>query len=77
VTSKKSFAISKRMVFEAWKRVKANRGAAGIDAESIAKFEANLVNNLYVLWTASRRVATFHRQSWKYRYRNGTEGSVY
>jgi RNA-directed DNA polymerase len=50
MTSTKSFAISKRMVFEAWKRVKANRGAAGIDGESIAKFEANLVKNLYVLW---------------------------
>ena len=36
MTSTKSFAISKRMVFEAWKRVKANRGAAGIDGESIA-----------------------------------------
>ena len=50
MTSTKSFAISKRMVFDAWKRVKANRGAAGIDAESIAEFEANLVSNLYALW---------------------------
>ena len=50
MTSTKSFEISKRMVFDAWKRVKANRGAAGIDAESIAEFEANLVNNLYALW---------------------------
>jgi len=38
------------MVFDAWKRVKANRGAAGIDAETIAEFEANLANNLYALW---------------------------
>ncbi len=50
MTSTKSFAISKRMVFDAWKRVKANRGAAGIDAETIAEFEANLANNLYALW---------------------------
>jgi RNA-directed DNA polymerase len=50
VTSTKSFAISKRMVFDAWKRVKANRGAAGIDAESITEFEQNLANNLYALW---------------------------
>jgi RNA-directed DNA polymerase len=50
VTSTKSFAISKRMVFDAWKRVKANRGAAGIDAESISEFEQNLANNLYALW---------------------------
>jgi RNA-directed DNA polymerase len=50
VTSTKSFAISKRMVYEAWKRVKANRGAAGIDAQSLAEFEENLANNLYALW---------------------------
>lgn len=50
MTSTKSFAISKRMVFEAWKRVKANRGAAGIDVQSITKFEEDLANNLYALW---------------------------
>lgn len=50
MTSPKSFAISKRMVFEVWKRVKANRGAAGIDTESIAEFERNLADNLYGLW---------------------------
>jgi RNA-directed DNA polymerase len=50
VTSTKSFAISKRMVFDAWKRVKANRGAAGIDAKSIAEFDEGLANNLYALW---------------------------
>jgi len=50
MTSPKSFAISKRMVFDAWKRVKANRGSAGIDAQSITEFEADLANNLYALW---------------------------
>ena len=49
-TSTKSFAITKRMVYEAWKRVKANRGAAGVDEESIAQFEGNLSRNLYKLW---------------------------
>jgi RNA-directed DNA polymerase len=49
-TSTKSFAISKRLVYEAWKRVKANRGSAGIDAESIAEFEENLSRNLYKVW---------------------------
>jgi group II intron reverse transcriptase/maturase len=38
------------MVFEAWKRVKANRGSAGIDEQSVAEFEKNLSNNLYALW---------------------------
>jgi RNA-directed DNA polymerase len=46
----KPFAISKRLVWEAWLRVKANRGAAGVDGESIQVFEANLRGNLYKLW---------------------------
>lgn len=48
--STKSFAITKRMVYEAWKRVKANRGSAGIDEETIARFEEGLAGNLYKLW---------------------------
>src|SRR6478609_2656891 len=46
----KPFAISKRLVWEAWRRVKANRGAEGVDEESIEEFEANLRGNLYKLW---------------------------
>ena len=46
----KPFSISKRVVFEAYKRVKANQGAAGVDEESIADFEKNLKNNLYKIW---------------------------
>ncbi len=46
----KSFVISKRAVFEAWLRVKANRGAAGVDEQSIAEFERDLSGNLYKLW---------------------------
>jgi group II intron reverse transcriptase/maturase len=46
----KPFAISKRLVWEAWLRVKANRGAAGVDEESIRAFEANLAGNLYKVW---------------------------
>ena len=49
-TSTKSFAITKRQVYDAWKRVKANRGAAGIDDETIAAFEKNLPRNLYTIW---------------------------
>ena len=46
----KPFTISKRLVFEAWRRVKANRGAEGVDEQSIEEFEANLQGNLYRLW---------------------------
>ena len=46
----KPFCISKRAVWEAWLRVKANRGAAGVDEESIAKFEKRLKPNLYKIW---------------------------
>ena len=46
----KSFEISKHVVFEAYLRVKANKGAAGVDEQSIAEFEADLKGNLYKLW---------------------------
>jgi len=46
----KPFVVSKRLVWEAWLRVKANAGAAGVDGESIQAFEANLAGNLYKLW---------------------------
>jgi len=46
----KSFEISKHVVFEAWKQVKANKGAAGVDSELISDFEENLKDNLYKIW---------------------------
>lgn len=46
----KPYDIPKREVWEAYKRVKANQGAAGVDDQSIADFEADLSNNLYKLW---------------------------
>src|SRR5215510_13128715 len=46
----KPFCISKNEVWEAYKRVKANKGAAGVDDESIEDFERNLKDNLYKLW---------------------------
>lgn len=46
----KPFSISKQVVWEAYKRVKANKGAAGVDGQSIADFEENLKGNLYKLW---------------------------
>jgi RNA-directed DNA polymerase len=50
VDKAKPFDIPKREVWEAFKRVKANQGAAGVDGQTIADFEADLTNNLYELW---------------------------
>jgi hypothetical protein len=50
VTKAKPFDIPKREVWEAFKKVKANRGAAGVDGQSIAEFETALASNLYRLW---------------------------
>lgn len=46
----KAFDISKRVVWEAYERVKANKGAPGVDDESIEQFEQDLKGNLYKLW---------------------------
>ncbi len=46
----KSYNIPKRLIVEAYKRVKANKGGAGVDNQSLKDFEADLKNNLYKLW---------------------------
>ena len=57
----KPFDIPKREVWEAFKRVKANQGAAGVDAQSIAEFEVDLSNNLYTLWNRLSSGSARHR----------------
>lgn len=46
----KSFEIPKQQFVQAYRLVKANAGAAGVDNESLADFEGNLKGNLYKLW---------------------------
>ncbi len=46
----KPFSIPKREVWEAWKQVKANQGAAGVDGQTVHDFEADLSKNLYKVW---------------------------
>lgn len=46
----KPFNIPKWIVLEAFKRVKANKGGHGVDAQSLSDFEIDLGNNLYKLW---------------------------
>jgi len=46
----KPFCISKWAVMEAWTKVRANQGAAGVDDVSVKRFERKLTNNLYRIW---------------------------
>ena len=50
VPEAKPYAIPKQLVWDAYQRVKANRGAAGVDGESLAAFEKDLKSNLYKVW---------------------------
>jgi len=46
----KPYNIPKQLVWDAYQRVKTNRGAAGVDGESLAAFEQDLKGNLYKVW---------------------------
>ena len=46
----KPFNIPKQLVWKAYRQVKANRGAAGVDGQSLAACEENLEDNLYKIW---------------------------
>lgn len=49
-SSGKPFGISKREVWQAYQKVAANKGAAGVDGVSLAEFESDLKGNLYKIW---------------------------
>ncbi len=67
----KSYEISKHVVVEAFQRVKANKGAAGIDGEDLETFESNLRTTSIRFGTECHQGAIFHQQlkRWKYRRR--------
>jgi RNA-directed DNA polymerase len=46
----KSFDISRMEVWQAWEKVKSNKGAPGVDGRSIEDFEKDLKNNLFKIW---------------------------
>ena len=50
VSEAKPYEIPKQLVWEAYQRVKANRGAAGVDGATLAAFETDLKGNLYKIW---------------------------
>jgi hypothetical protein len=48
--SGKPFRITKQEVWDAWLKVKGNKGAPGIDGVGLAEFEKDLKGNLYKVW---------------------------
>lgn len=49
-TTNKPFKIEKRQVYEAYKAVRSNHGAAGVDGQTLEMFERDLAENLYKIW---------------------------
>jgi RNA-directed DNA polymerase len=50
VTTDKPFHIEKKRVYEAYKAVRSNRGAAGVDDQTLEQFDEDLGGNLYKIW---------------------------
>lgn len=50
MSQSKPFALSRQAVWSAYKKVKANKGSAGTDGQSIEEFDKNLLGNLYKIW---------------------------
>jgi hypothetical protein len=50
VTTNKPFHIDKKRVYEAYKAVRSNRGAAGVDGQTLEQFDEDLGGNLYKIW---------------------------
>src|SRR5271166_4089836 len=69
----KPYDISKQLVWEAYQRVKANRGAAGVDGVSLAAFEKDLKGNLYKVWNRMSSARIIRRPCGSLRYRRTTE----
>src|ERR1700729_4273428 len=55
----KPFKIDKRQVHEAYKAVKSNQGAAGVDGQTLEQFESDLKGNLYKIWNRMSSGAYF------------------
>jgi hypothetical protein len=64
----KPFGISKWEVQDAWEKVKANKGAPGVDEVTLGEFEADLKNNLYKIWNRMSSGSYFPSsvKQWKY-----------
>jgi hypothetical protein len=72
VSEAKPYNIPKQLVWRAYQRVKANRGAAGVDGVSLGAFELDLKGNLYKIWNRMSSGRTFLRLCGSSRYRRAT-----
>ena len=68
----KPFEISKWAVQEAWEKVKANKGAPGVDEVTIEAFEADLQNNLFKVWNRMSSGSYFRLRCGRWRYLSRT-----
>jgi hypothetical protein len=66
----KPFEISKWAVQRAWEKVKANKGAPGVDEVAIGAFEADLQSNLYKVWNRMSSGSYFPLRCVRWRYRS-------
>jgi retron-type reverse transcriptase len=67
----KPFEVSGYEVWEAWRKVRENKGAPGVDGQSIADFEERLEGNLYKIWNRIGRgahdaLAVARKRCWDY-----------
>src|SRR5215468_4224004 len=69
----KPFAVPKQLVWQAWKQVKANGGAAGADGVTIGMFETDLKDNLYKVWNRMSSGTYFPPPVGQWRYRRPRE----
>ena len=61
-TKTKPFNIDKKLVYDAYKAVKANAGAAGVDGQSLEQFAQDLGRNLYKIWNRMSSGSYFHHR---------------
>lgn len=73
----KPFTISKDLVKQAFQLVKENRGAAGVDKQTLADFELNLEDNLYKLWNRMSSGSYFPPPSESSSYTEGNRRGAY
>src|SRR2546427_6284904 len=68
-TTDKPFSIDKKRVYEAYKAVKSNAGAAGVDGQTIEQFEADLQGNSIRRLTRSRTALAQSSRTYRARFR--------